>query len=51
MLFRSPRFESVEVVAYDPSSDVVDRAEEPLQPSGETSVLVDLDPFPDVRHP
>jgi hypothetical protein len=39
-----PRFESVEVLAYDASGDVVDRAEAPLEPSGETSVLVDLDP-------
>ena len=40
-----PRFESVEVVAYDPSGDqVLDTVEEPLAASGETSVLVDLAP-------
>ncbi len=37
-----PRFESVEVVAYDPSGDMVDAVEEPLAATGETSVLVDL---------
>lgn len=39
-----PRFESVEVVAYDDSGDMVDAVEEPLSASGETSVLVDLSP-------
>ena len=39
-----PRFESVEVVAYDPSGDVIDAVEESLDDSGESSVLVDLSP-------
>lgn len=39
-----PRFESVELVAYDGSGDEVDSAEEPLEPRGETAVDVDLSP-------
>lgn len=39
-----PRFDSVEVVAYDPAGDTLDSAEEPLAESGETDVLVDLSP-------
>ena len=39
-----PRFESVEVLAYSASGRVVDSAEEPLEPTGESSVQVDLEP-------
>jgi hypothetical protein len=39
-----PRFESVEVVAYDPSGEVLDSAEEPLAAGDESDILVDLSP-------
>ena len=39
-----PRFESVEVVAYDPAGDMVDAVEEPLSAGAESAVQVDLTP-------
>jgi hypothetical protein len=39
-----PRFESVEVVAYDPAGAMVDAVEEPLSAGSESSVQVDLTP-------
>lgn len=39
-----PRFESVEVVAYDSAGDMVDAVEEPLPAGTESSVQVNLTP-------
>jgi hypothetical protein len=39
-----PRFDSVEVLAYDRSGDTVDSVEQPLADSGQTSLLWDLSP-------
>lgn len=39
-----PRFEAVRVLAYSASGRVVDTAEAALEPTGESSVLVDLEP-------
>jgi hypothetical protein len=39
-----PRFHSVELRAYDRGGDLLDAAEEPLAPSGETALLIDLAP-------
>ncbi|HTE52201.1 MAG TPA: hypothetical protein VK698_15210 [Kofleriaceae bacterium] len=38
-----PRFDAVEVVAYDRAGSAIDSAEQPLAASGETAVLVDLE--------
>jgi hypothetical protein len=46
-----PRFQSVEVVAYDPAGDVVDSVEEPLAESGPSDLEFDLSPTPDVDSP
>jgi hypothetical protein len=39
-----PRFQSVELIAYDRDEDELDSVEEPLAPSGATDVLIDLNP-------
>jgi hypothetical protein len=46
-----PRFQSVELVAYDPGGDEVDSAEAELGSEGETTVELDLSTEPDVDSP
>jgi hypothetical protein len=46
-----PRFESVELVAYDPGGEVVASAEAELGSAGETTVELDLSTEPDVDSP